>query len=360
MSAEPYDVAICGAGPAGCAAAISAARRGARVLLLERGRYPRQKVCGEFLSPEGVALLRQLDPMLPQELFQDGLQITCARLFVDRKCVQVPLESAAASVTRYALDHALWRSAIRTGADCRQQVTVTSVHSSSLASNAGEFEAKSVIVSAGRWSNLRQPNHKRTAPDGYIGLKAHFAEKEPPSSVDLYFFSGGYCGVQAVGPGRVNVCAVARASIARALTDVFPLNVALRERSRSWSLLEGPISTAQLVFGKPVPVDDGLIYVGDAAGFIDPFVGDGISLALRSGVIAAECLACVWREGATVADAAQQYATRYRKQLAPLFRNAALLRRMTSLNATLQSNAVTAMQIPSIARWVLSSTRASA
>jgi flavin-dependent dehydrogenase len=359
MSGEVFDLAIAGAGPAGSAAAITAAAAGARVLLLERGRYPRQKVCGEFVSPEGVSLLKSLDPSLAADLLEASPRISSARLFVDSKCVEVPISPAAASVTRFALDDALWRAAIRTGADCRAQLNVNSVREGVLETSAGEFQARAVVVAAGRWSNL-QPKRAPLGKDTYIGLKAHYSEPNPPLSVDLYFCAGGYCGVQAVSHDRVNVCAVMRSGNARSIDEVFSLNTQLRERSRRWSLLEGPLSTAPLVFANSVPSRGDLLLVGDAAGFIDPFVGDGISLALRSGRMAAECLEGVWRGQKTFAEAARQYALRYRKELAPLFRNAALLRRMTSLNGTLRATALAAMQIPAVARWVLNSTRAAA
>ena len=360
MSCGLNDLAIAGAGPAGCAAAIAAARAGARVLLLERGRYPRQKVCGEFVSPEGVALLGKLDPALTAELLETAPRIAAARLFVDGRCAEMPVSPAAASVTRFALDDALWHAAMRAGADCREQVTVNSVREQFVVkTSAGEFSARAVIVASGRWSNLR-PNQLAPPTDSYIGVKAHYAEQRPPLSVDLYFFSGGYCGVQPVSDDRVNVCAVVLSSVAKSLEQLFSLNEALRERSQSWTLADGSLSTAPLIFGDPSPTEGQLLCAGDAAGFIDPFVGDGISLALRSGRMAAECLAGVWRGQTALSQAAQQYATRYRRELAPLFRNAALLRRMTSLNGPLRTTAFAAMQIPAVARWVLNSTRARA
>jgi flavin-dependent dehydrogenase len=360
VSVAIFDLAIAGAGPAGCAAAITAAAAGARVLLLERGRYPRQKVCGEFVSPEGLSLLEALDPLLVPELLDSAPRITRARLFFNRRCVEVPIAPPAASVTRFALDDALWRAALRAGVECRDQTAVQSVHENfALDTTASEFRAKSVVVAAGRWSNLRTKRND-IGTNSYIGVKAHYSEAHPPASVDLYFFSGGYCGVQAVSNDRVNVCAVVESEVATSLPEVFSLNPDLRDRSVSWSLVEGPLSTAPLIFGAPEPIDGELLYVGDAAGFIDPFVGDGISLALRSGSLAAQCLAPVWARQATVAQAAQQYGTRYRRELAALFRNAAFLRRMTSMQGALRSTALAAMQIPAVARWVLNSTRASA
>ena len=81
-----------------------------------------------------------------------------------------------------------------------------------------------------------------------------------------------------------------RADVASSLPEVFAQHPALRERSRNWTLVSDPVSTSPLIFRSPQPERDGVLMAGDAAGFVDPFVGDGISLALRSGSLAARCL----------------------------------------------------------------------
>ena len=78
-----YDLIVIGGGPAGTAAAIIAARSGARVLLLEKGRFPRQKVCGEFVSAESLLLLRDLLSENAAPVLKDALRISEARMFLD-------------------------------------------------------------------------------------------------------------------------------------------------------------------------------------------------------------------------------------------------------------------------------------
>ncbi len=122
----PYDLIIIGGGPAGTSAAISAARAGARVLLLERGRFPRHKVCGEFVSAESLGLLSELlhDDHAP--LLRDAVRISQARVFLDGRTLQTVVDPPAASIARLNLDAALWHSAESAGVDARQQVTVQS------------------------------------------------------------------------------------------------------------------------------------------------------------------------------------------------------------------------------------------
>src|SRR5581483_12063229 len=81
-----YDLAVAGGGPAGTAAAITAARFGARVLLLEQGRFPRQKVCGEFVSAESLELLQRLltADTAGLAMMERAPRIRTARLFLDR------------------------------------------------------------------------------------------------------------------------------------------------------------------------------------------------------------------------------------------------------------------------------------
>ncbi len=106
---------------------------------------------------------------------------------------------------------------------------------------------------------------------------------------------------------------------------------ALRERSRNWTLLSDPVSTSPLIFRNPQPERDGVLLVGDAAGFVDPFVGDGISLALRSGSLAAQCLQPFFAGEASLPEAVRRYSQSYESSLLPVFRASSKIRRMLVL-----------------------------
>src|SRR5205807_8957173 len=103
-----YDLIIAGAGPAGSACAITAARAGARVLLLEKDRFPRHKVCGEFVSPESLRLLEWL---LGTNSFQSRPEISRARIFFGKKMTYLPVSPPARSIPRFSLDDELLHAA---------------------------------------------------------------------------------------------------------------------------------------------------------------------------------------------------------------------------------------------------------
>jgi len=368
MGVSSYEVVIIGGGPAGTAAAITAARAGARVLLLERGRLPRQKVCGEFVSAEGLETLRELDPELAERLLAGAPRISRSRLFVDGRCVELPIEPEAASITRRELDAALWNAAGEAGAEARQGVEVQQVWGDgafcvrvSTAEGGGateEWQAGAVIDASGRWSKLRASEGGAAAPQPagrrrYIGLKSHFREDAAPvggrPAVDLYFFPGGYCGVQPIAGGLVNACAMVRADVAASLGEVFPLHAALAERSRGWQPASEAVATSPLVFDKPQPVRGRVLCAGDAAGFVDPFIGDGITLALRGGRLAAQ---------AALHHDPGWYAREYRARLQPVFGNASWLRRVLELPEMVRRPLVRALRAPGVARAVVQATRA--
>ena len=121
-----HDLIVIGGGPAGTAAAITAARAGAGVLLLERGVYPRHKVCGEFVSAESLELLKQLLGSEPVALVSAAPRIFHSRIFVDGAELSAQVSPAAASVTRFDLDQALWNSAVHSGVDAREGSIVQS------------------------------------------------------------------------------------------------------------------------------------------------------------------------------------------------------------------------------------------
>ena len=362
-----YDLIVIGGGPGGSAAAITAARSGARVLLLERATYPRHKVCGEFVSAESIDVLLQLFSQPHKHLLSDCLRTSQARMFVDERVITTAVQPPSASIARIEMDAALWDVASSSGVDARQQVTVQKVGGGGpfrVMSSVGEFAARAVINASGRWSSLSAAATNGNGQAKWIGLKAHFAEAAPPASVDLYFFDGGYCGVQPVSltgdhnGGRVNACAMVRADVASSLAEVFALHPALKERSQRWQPLSEPVSTSPLLFREPQPLRDGILMVGDAAGFVDPFVGDGISLALRSGKMAAECLIPFFAGKISLEEARKQYAELYQRQLARVFRMAAKIRRAVDLPRFIRRPILAVLgRVPALTRYMIEKTR---
>lgn len=313
-----YDIAVIGAGPGGSAAAITAARAHKRVLLVDRDDFPRHKVCGEFVSFESTQLLESL---LADEL-EAYPRIQYVRLFRGNDVHEGTLRAKALSVTRYDLDAMLLNAARTRGVDVRTGCRVLSVSPQNdgfvINGEADAFRARHVVNASGRWSELRED---RALPDErWIGIKQHFFEVASSLSTDLYFFDGGYCGVQPIADARVNVSTLVRAEVARTMGDVIMRSQALAQRSHDWKPVTDPITTAPIVFGPPQPVSRGMVNVGDAAAFIDPFLGDGIAIALQTGVLAGRCL---------ISGNIDSYRKQYMRRVAPALRRAALLRKLS-------------------------------
>jgi flavin-dependent dehydrogenase len=213
-----------------------------------------------------------------------------------------------------------------------------------------------VVIAAGRWSQFTAD---RTVPPGprWIGLKAHFREANPFLSSDLYFFEDGYCGVQPVSDHVVNACAMIRSDCATTLPEVFALHTKLSERADKWTPVTQAVSTAPLIYRRPQPTRDNMLFTGDAAAFIDPFVGDGISIALRSGRAAAECLQQYLSGDATLSSCAARYEREYSQQFAPLLVAAAKVRSLLSLPVAARALAFELLRLPGVMPLVIRKTR---
>jgi flavin-dependent dehydrogenase len=118
------------------------------------------------------------------------------------------------------------------------------------------------------------------------------------------------------------------------------------------------VSTAPLIFHQPEPVRDKILQVGDAATFVDPFIGDGISLALRSGSLAARCLAKHFKEREALANAARLYEESYLRDLAPVFRASSHLRNFFKLPGVVRRPVMSILQkSPALTRKLVWMTR---
>jgi menaquinone-9 beta-reductase len=358
-----YDLIVIGGGPGGTSAAITAARAGWQVLLLERGRLPRHKVCGEFVSVEALALLKWLLLDAQQDLLQQAISLSESRLLLDGHTIRIQVTPPAASIARYDLDFALWNAAESSGVTAIQDITVQRIEAGRpfrIQTAEGELCGRALINASGRWSNL---GRMEPASNGsrWMGLKAHF-HGEMEAGVDLYFFDGGYCGVQPAprtqGNARVNVCALFRPKAAATFEELFRCHPLLETRSRSWEAEYPSLSTFPVAFRDPCPVSGHVFNVGDAAGFVDPFVGDGISLALHGGHLAARSLTPFLRGDCDLEASAQTYAQSYRRALQPVYRVSSLFRRLLRIPRSLRVPFLSACEhSPRLARFLLEATR---
>ncbi len=360
---ESYDLIVIGGGPAGTSAAITSARNGYRVLLLERGRFPRHKVCGEFVSAESLELLKWLLGDAEQDLLRNSITLSESRLLLDGRSVRIPVTPHAASIARHDLDLALWNAATNAGVTTLQETSVRGIEGQQpfrVQTTAGEFHGRVVINASGRWSNLNQA----AAPSNgtrWLGLKAHFHGETDPS-VDLYFFKDGYCGVQPVrspdGEVLVNACALFQASERTTWEDLFSRHPVLAERTSNWTAAFSPLSTFPVTFRTPQPVSGTIFNAGDAAGFVDPFVGDGIALALRSGNLAARHAGSFLGGHSDLKSALRLYESDYRRRLRPVYNVSSLLRKFLVLPRGLRMPFLAACEhSPRIAQYLVAATR---
>ncbi len=364
MNRGEFDVAVIGGGPAGAAAAVAAAGFGAKVVLFEAGEFPRQKVCGEFVSAESLEVLRDMLGNAPgaASLLQAAPVIEQMRLFFAGRVIKARVTPSGLSIPRYGLDSFLWQAAAQAGAEARSSCEVRAVRGDGpfrLETSGGEVSAKAVIVAAGRWSKFKPPIAIPNGPK-WIGVKAHYRECIPARSTDLYFFDDGYCGVQPVADNTVNACAIVRSDRATSLDEVFALHRSLAERSRSWQAIMEPVTTAPLLHLPPQPVRDNMMFVGDAAAFIDPFVGDGISIALSSGRLAATNLRVYLEGGSSLTSAMATYQNAYSRQFVPLITAASRIRGMFTWPTTARMLVFELLRVPGLIPYMIRRTRRAA
>ena len=315
------------------------------MLLLDAGTFPRHKVCGEFFSAEAVSVLASLlgddHPLL-----RNALQIERVRLRRGDVSTAFALRSPALSISRFDLDYALWQQAISIGVICRDHTRVLGATGFEVQTTEILFPAHRVINSTGRWSELSAMHPSQSSR--LIGIKAHFETTDDvPAECTLHFFDGGYVGVQPVARRVLNISALVDAKRYRDMNAVLR---AAHLQHQHWRAIYEPITCAPVRFAPPSPLRNRVLQCGDAAAFIDPFAGDGMSLALHSGVLAAEH---------ALSDTVNEYAKEYTQRFASAFRSAAWMRKLAFGAPWLQSIGIRALRVPSLANFAVAATRAS-
>ena len=300
------DVIVAGGGLAGPAAAILLARAGRSVTLIEREREPRHKVCGEFLSAEALALLRDLG-VSPAAL--GAVPIRGVRLCSARKTTEAELPFPAMSLTRGRLDEALLAIAETTGVRVLRGLTVDRLeqregHWHAQLSDGRTLSAPDAVLATGK-HDLRGYRRPPGPQRDLVGLKMYWRLAPPQAAalgnrVELLLYPGGYAGLQPVENGAANLCClVERNALARLggwdglLRHMRAHCPALAQQlDGAIPLLDRPLAIAPIPYGyvrRHAP-GERLWAVGDQAAVIPSFTGDGMSIALYSGRCAAQAL----------------------------------------------------------------------
>lgn len=298
-----YDCAVIGGGLAGLALSVQLARKGARVILFEKGHYPFHKVCGEYLSLESAGFLQELG--VPFEEWQLPVMKQLVLSAPGGARIRSPLPMGGMGVSRYRLDSSLAAIAARSGVEIREQTRVTHVEWCSaffrILTNKGAFGARVCCDASGRYSHPDVPSNPDRSPrrpgslHKLIAVKYHVRLDEPKDTISLHLFDGGYCGLSAIEEDKFCLCYLSRAAnlrhsgnkIGEMEKEVLGRNPALKKIfSSAEFLFSAPLTISGISLRPKEQVRDHVLMAGDAAGMIAPLCGNGMSMALHASRIA--------------------------------------------------------------------------
>jgi menaquinone-9 beta-reductase len=306
------DVVVIGAGPAGTAAAITAARNGGRVVCLDKAVFPRDKTCGDGLTANALRLLAALG-VSNADLTGAGPAFVRETMLVSpsgrRVRLPIPHDGAyAAVVSRRLLDAALVDVARRSGVDIREGVAVVAVEQNSEAvrctfDDGTSIAAPHAVAADGHWSAVR----RALEPDAPHDLGEWHAVRQYFDGVDderlwVIFerdLLPGYAWVFPLPGGRANVGYGVLRSGGRNGRELRALWPDLLARPVLRDVLGTSARPAEPVHAWPIPTRydparlaaGRVLFAGDAAGVVDPMTGEGIAQAMESGMLAAEAIA---------------------------------------------------------------------
>jgi menaquinone-9 beta-reductase len=299
-----YDVAIVGGGLAGLSLASLMAEKGYFVIVLEKEKYPVQKVCGEYLSMEvwgflmGLGLdLHNLNPP----------RITKLKISAPSgKYLTHQLNPGGFGLSRFFLDKSLAEIAVGKGAVIKENTKAVQIESIDTGYKITtqpnqDIYARVVCGAYGKRDLLDKKMDRRFMIDrpnvNYVGVKYHVTADLPADQIELHVFNGGYCGISKVEDGDYCLCYLVDArylkefkDIQKVESEVLMKNPHLKKYFSEYPKTLPAVTLSQLAFGVRSAVEKNVFFVGDSAGFIAPLTGNGMSMAMRSAFILSQLL----------------------------------------------------------------------
>jgi menaquinone-9 beta-reductase len=270
-----WDALVIGAGPAGSVTARELSRRGCRVLLVDRAFFPRTKVCGSCLNG---AAIRALERIGLGRVLAGGVALDSFTVAAGSRQAEIPLPRGLA-LSREVLDARLVNEAVKAGAEFRPGTVVT--RDSELLSRA-----KITIVASGLTGSESPADRVSRIGAGAILAADAAPDFYGPHTIHMAVGRGGYVGLVRIEDDRLDVAAAFDPSFVKASGGLGPAAGSILGEV-GWPASQGLIDatwkgTAALTRRPRRVAGDGVFVVGDAAGYIEPFTGEGMAWAVTS------------------------------------------------------------------------------
>ncbi len=339
-----------------------------QTLLIEKNKYPRHKVCGEYISNEVLDYLEQLDI----DVWEAGAKKIDTFEFSSKSgaAIQVRLPLGGFGISRYTLDNLLYQHAISLGVTVYKDTVVNAQFDKKefqITTKLGEnYKASYVLGAFGKRSGmdatLSRKFIKNKSP--WIGIKAHYKANFQENVVALHNFKGGYCGLSHVETGNVNACYLSHYDVFKEYADLDAFQKIIVEKNTALKtffdnaeiVFEKPLAISQVSFESKLPVENHIIMIGDSAGLIHPLCGNGMAMAIHSAKMASEVLVTAIQSKSSRQDVEKQYARQWKNSFAKRLKAGRIIQRVL-LNDTLTNIGVSAVgKSPFILKKIIQST----
>lgn len=323
-------VIIIGGGLAGLALSIDLGKRGYDVTVIEKGNYPRHKVCGEYISIESQNYLFSICPVLMEIklplITHFKLTSTGNKEFHSR------LDLGGFGISRYLLENLLFEEARMKGVHFHlnskaigiQENPIDNTYTVLLKNE--KINAALVCNASGRKSNFEVADTTRKVSEtNLIAVKYHVRLERDPSLIEIHSFPGGYCGISSIEENKACLCYIVKASKLKDVQNSIPIlekeilfkNKRLKKIFNSSTFVyTEPLTISGINFNIKHPFSENTFCIGDSAGSIAPITGNGMSMGLRSAFVLASAIDTYFSDTISMVELKSEYTSFWNKEFA--------------------------------------------